>query len=114
MAVRVDEAGQHVHSGRVDLMIRVARLAALAKRQARRSRRADRLDPVAGDDDVDGAGRRRAAAVDQHCATDRHAPEWPGSFARLPVGHALHCPRLVGRRGLRARRRQQPRRQSQL
>ena len=90
MAVDVDEAGQDVHSGRIELAVGAARRAIRRQRQARRARAVDALDAVAGNDDVDRPARRRAAAVDQRDSADDQPAEGPLALARLPVGNPFH------------------------
>jgi hypothetical protein len=69
--VEIDETGQHVHAGRVDLVIGLRRPVG-PQRHPRRAGVANRRDAVVLDDDVDRAARRSAGAVDQHRAADDH------------------------------------------
>jgi hypothetical protein len=112
MAVGVDEAGQDIHAGGIDLARRIARRPPLRQRQAGRAGAVDALDPVAGDDDVDRPARRRAGAVDQHGAADHQPGIGAFAFARLAVGHPLHPRRRLLRpeRAERGKARRQHRR----
>lgn len=71
--VRVDEAGQHVHAREVELAAAVERRTIVRiDRQQRGTDAANGRDAIVLDDDVDGAARRGAGAVDQvHAAQDQ-------------------------------------------
>jgi hypothetical protein len=107
--VQIDESWHQVHSGGVDLLVRVLRRPVRAQRQARRSRRPHRCDAVAFYDDIHRPLRRRPSAIDQHDATDHQRLEgafslvgspgagWNQPFAGLRL---LPLSRLRRRRGL--------------
>ncbi len=78
--VQADEAGQHVHPRRVDLEVRLLGRAARPQRQPGRAGAANRLDAVPRHDDVDGADRRRAGAVEEDSAAQDQRVERAASF----------------------------------
>ena len=90
MAMDVDEAGQDIHSGRIELPVGVARLAIGRQWQAGRAGVIDALDAVAGDDDVDRAAGWRAAAVDQGDAANDQPAERAFTLAWPAVGDPFH------------------------
>ena len=72
MAVHIDEAGQHIHAGGVDLTRGAQRFSIGLHRQARGARSANFGDTAAADDDVGGAiGRSAIAGNDGGAADDQ-------------------------------------------
>src|SRR5262249_33495761 len=83
--VNVNEPGQYVHPGGVNLVVGVLRLAILTLRQTGRAGAANTVDPVVFDDDVHGALRRRAGSINQDGAADDQSLEWPPALVRCAI-----------------------------
>ena len=73
--VQVDQSRQHPGTGEIELAVGVLRPPALVDLGVGHAEALDLLDPVALDDDVDRAHRRRAGAVDHHDAAQDQAVE---------------------------------------
>ena len=85
VAVHVDEAGEHVHAGQVDLFGRVLRPPLGFDRHLREADTADLLDAVLLDDDVDRSDRRSAGAIDQRGSAEDQPIVWSGALVWPPI-----------------------------
>ena len=100
VAVHVDQAGKHVHSGKIEDLVTGIGLGPipLFYRHSREADALDLRDPVPLDHDVHGTGRRGACAVDQVDAAENQALKGSLPFSsRRRLGNGL---RLILRENL--------------
>ena len=103
MRMHVDDARHDVSAMCVDLEGRIFRALVFIDVETRVTDRFDVDDAVAFDDDIDRADRRRAGAVDHHCATNDQAIVGARALVRPPIGSRDHA-RFVVLCGDRQRR----------